>query len=396
MAWRTIVDELLPALITIRRQIHRYPELAFQENCTAALVSSTLLHLGLETRTGIAHTGVTGVLPGTGPGVVAVRADMDALPLQEQNDCPYASTVPQVMHACGHDGHVAIALGTAMVLRRLAPLPGSVKFIFQPAEEGPGGALPMVQAGVLENPAVNMLLGFHLTNSLPTGRVGVHYQQACAATDEINITILGQGGHGAHPHTAVDAIVAAAAVVTALQTIVSRQINPLEAAVITIGTIHGGTANNIIADQVTLWGTVRTLSPQVRHAIPALVERLVAGITAAHNASYRFTYKQGYPVLVTDPGVTVLAEQAAAGIVGRDNVLRLSPSMGGEDFAYFAQRVPATFLRIGSGGAEYTLPGHHPRFDFDEQALHTGVCVVVQAVLDSLAQLARTQEKTGP
>lgn len=389
MAWQKIVNELLPALIAIRRQIHRYPELAFQENRTAALIANTLLNLGLATNTGIAHTGVVGVLPGTGSSVVAIRADMDALPLQEQSDSPHASTIPQVMHACGHDGHVAIALGAAMVLRQLAPLPGSVKFIFQPAEEGPGGALPMVQAGVLENPAVNMLLGFHLTNSLPTGQVGVHYHQACAATDEINITILGQGGHGAHPHTAVDAVVAAAAVVTALQTVVSRQVNPLEAAVVTIGTIHGGTANNIIADQVTLWGTVRTLSPQVQHAMPGLIERLVAGVTAGHGASYRFTYKQGYPVLVTDPAVTALAEQAAGRIVGENNVLRLPPSMGGEDFAYFAQRVPATFLRIGSGSPKHTLPGHHPRFDFDEQALRTGVCVLVQAVLDGLAKLAQ-------
>lgn len=392
MPWRKIVDELLPTLIAVRRQLHRYPELAFQENRTASLITSTLLNLGLETRTGIAHTGVVGVLPGTGPGVVAVRADMDALPLQEQNNCPFASTIPRVMHACGHDGHVAIALGTAMVLHRLAPLPGSVKFIFQPAEEGPGGALPMVQAGVLENPAVDMLLGFHLTNSLPVGQVGVHYQQACAATDEINITVLGQGGHGAHPHTAVDAIVAAAAVVTGLQTIVSRQVNPLDAAVITIGTIHGGAANNIIADQVALWGTVRTLSPHVQHAMPSLIERVVAGITAGHSASYRFTYKQGYPVLVTDTAVTALAEQAAARVVGRENVLRLPPSLGGEDFAYFAARVPATFLRIGSGSANYTLPGHNARFDFDEQALHTGVCVVVQAVLDGLAKLAKNND----
>lgn len=374
-------------LITIRRQIHRHPELAFQETRTAALVANTLRQLGLDIRTGVAQTGVVALLPGKESHVVGVRADMDALPLQEQNDCSYASTVPNVMHACGHDGHVAIALGAAMVLCRLAPLPGNVKFIFQPAEEEPGGALPMLQAGVLDNPRVDMMLGFHLSNALPVGRIGVHYHQACAATDEIKITVLGQGGHGAHPHKAVDAIVAAAAVVTALQTIVSRQVDPLDAAVITIGVITGGCANNIIADRVDLWGTVRTLTPEVQHAMPGLIERLVAGVTAGHGASYRFIYNQGYPALLVDPAVTGLVEQAATRLLGRDSVLRLRPSLGGEDFAYFAQRVPATFFRVGSGNGRFTMPGHHPRFDFDEQALHTGVCVLVQAVLDGLAAL---------
>lgn len=385
MNWQPIVDELLPKLIALRRQIHSQPELAFREEKTAALVVGELADCGLETQIGIAGTGVTGLLAGRSRRTLAIRADMDALPIQEETGVPYASTNAGVAHACGHDGHVAIALGAAMVLARLAPLPGAVKFIFQPAEEGPGGARPMIEQGVLREPAVEAVLGFHLTNSLGLGQIGVSYGQTCAATDEIRILVGGRGGHGAHPQQTVDAIVVAAQVITALQTIVSRQVSPLEAVVVTIGTIRGGSANNIIADKVELWGTVRTLAETVRTALPEKIERLIAGTTAAYGASYRFIYSQGYPVLVSDTALSGLLETSAAAVAGRENVVRLPPSMGGEDFAYFAAALPSTFFRIGSSSPHFHFPAHHPQFDFDEEAIGVGVKVLVQAVLDYFA-----------
>lgn len=385
MTWQPLVTELTPKLVALRRQIHSQPELAFQENKTAALVAGELAACELKTATGIAGTGVTGLLEGRSQRTLAIRADMDALPLQEETGAPYASTVAGIAHACGHDGHIAIALGAAMVLSRLAPLAGAVKFIFQPAEEGPGGARPMIEHGVLREPPVEAALGFHLTNSLPQGHVGISYGQTCAATDEIRILIGGRGGHGAHPQQTVDAIVVAAQVVTALQTIVSRQVSPLEAVVVTIGAIRGGAANNIIADKVELWGTVRTLAENLRTALPEKIERLVAGTTTAYGAGYRFVYHQGYPVLVSDVNLSSLVETSAAAVVGRENVTRLQPSMGGEDFAYFAAAVPSTFFRIGSGGPNFHFPAHHPQFDFDEEAIGVGVRVLVQSVLDYFA-----------
>jgi amidohydrolase len=383
--WQSMVDDLLPKLVAIRRQIHSQPELAFQETRTAALAADELAACGLKTASGIAGTGVTGLLGGTSQRTLAIRADMDALPIQEETGAPYASTVTGVAHACGHDGHIAIALGAAMVLARLAPLAGAVKFIFQPAEEGPGGARPMIELGVLKDPPVEAVFGFHLTNSLSLGQIGVSYGQTCAATDEIRILIVGRGGHGAHPQQTVDAVVVAAEVVTALQTVVSRQVSPLEAVVVTVGAIRGGTANNIIADKVELWGTVRTLAEHVRASLPEKIERLVSGITAAYGASYRFIYNQGYPVLVSDSALSGLIETSAAAVVGRENVVRLPPSMGGEDFAYFAATLPSTFFRIGSGGPLFHFPAHHPRFDFAEGAIGVGVKMLVQSVLDYFA-----------
>lgn len=386
MTWHTLVDEYLPALIALRRQLHRYPELAFQERQTAEIVTSTLLEAGLETKTAIATTGIIGIIRSDGEHTVAIRADMDALPIQEKTNAPYASTTANIMHACGHDGHVAVALGAALVLAKLRDqLPGTVKFIFQPAEEGPGGAKLMIDQGALQSPPVTAMFGFHLTNALTTGQIGITYGQTCAATDEIKLTIIGKGGHGAHPHQAVDAIVVAAQVISALQTIASREINPLDAVVITIGSITGGYANNVIADRVDLWGTVRTLSESVRASIPAKIERIVAGTTAASDATYTITYNQGYPSLVTDKTITTLVEQSAARIVGVNNITMFPPSMGGEDFAYFAQAVPSTFFRLGSGGPAYPYPGHHPQFDFDEAAIGIGVRILVQSVLDYFA-----------
>lgn len=385
MHWQSLVDHQLPTLISIRRQLHRYPELAFQEYRTARLINDTLLANGLITRTGIAATGVVGLLTGNGRDsrTIAIRADMDALPIQEQTSLPFASAIPNVMHACGHDGHVAIALGAALVLKQIQHhLPGNVKFIFQPAEEGPGGAKPMIEQGVLQDPAVSAIFGFHLTNSLPVGTIGVCYNEACASTNELKLTILGEGGHGAHPHHSVDTIVVAAEIILALQSIASRQVNPLQPFVLTIGTIEGGYTNNAIADQVKLWGTVRTLSSTLRATIPEKIERLVAGITAAHQASYRFEYNEGYPPLLNNQALTALVAHSAATIVGGGNVVEMEPSMGGDDFAYFALKLPACYFRIGSGSADCTFPGHHPQFNFAEAAISYGVKTLVQAVLE--------------
>ncbi|MGI6345246.1 MAG: M20 metallopeptidase family protein [Bacillota bacterium] len=381
--------ELQDEFVAIRRDFHQHPELGFQEERTAGIVAEYLRGLGLEVTTGVATTGVVGLLRGAKPGkTVALRADMDALPIPEQSGVPYASVNPGVMHACGHDGHTAILLGVARLLsEQREQIAGNVKFLFQPAEEGPGGARPMVEAGVLDNPKVDAAMGLHLGTDLCTGQIGLKDGPSSAGTDSIQITIRGKGGHGAHPHTAVDAIAAAGHLIVALQTIASREIEPINPVVLTLGTIHGGYRSNVIADEVVLTGTIRTLDPEVQKGMPGRIQRILDGVCAALRCQGELVYNEGVPSIINDSAMADLLEQVGQRVLGAENTLRLpKPSMGGEDFSYFAQQVPSIFFRLGAANPEKDCiyPGHHPRYNFDEDAIPVGMAVLAEAALEFL------------
>ncbi len=381
---------LQPALVDWRRQLHQYPELGFQEHLTAALIQRQLTTWGIPFQANVAGTGVVARVEGRGSGpVLAIRADMDALPIQEENEVPYCSKHAGQMHACGHDGHTAIALGTAYYLSQHPQLfQGVVKFIFQPAEEGPGGAAPMIEAGVLKNPDVDAIIGLHLWNNLPLGTVGVRSGPLMAAVEVFDCEIQGRGGHGAIPQQTVDAIVVGAQVVTALQTIVSRSVNPLDAAVVTIGQFTAGKAHNVIADSAHLEGTVRYFNPALEPLISQRLEQIVAGVCQSFGASYRLNYRKLYPPVINDPAIADLVRSVAERMVETPaGVVPDCQTMGGEDMSFFLQAVPGCYFFLGSANPARQLdfPHHHPRFDFDETALGSGVEIFVRFVEQFLA-----------
>lgn len=381
------VKELEPKLIEMRRHFHQHPEIGFQEHNTARYVSNVLTELGIEHQTGIAETGVVAVIKGGKPGkMVALRADMDALTLTEKTGLPYASVNEGVMHACGHDVHTAALLGAAMVLGEIRQeLSGSVKLIFQPAEEGPGGAKPMVEQGVLEG--VDAIVGAHVWQDMPVGKLAVRYGPAMACLDAIDIAIVGKGCHGAAPHQGVDAVVVACQVVNALQTIASREINPIKPVVVSIGMINGGYAYNIIADEINMKGTVRAIDPELRQSLPERIERVIAGVTSSMRADYRFSYHFGYPPLVNNCEITEQVERALKRVWGPDQVSqRPDPSMGGEDMAYYLEKVPGTFIYVGSSNPEkgLTSPGHSSTFSIDEDAIAIMATSMTVAAIDLL------------
>lgn len=385
---KTIIDratELSQRIIDIRRELHRYPEISFKEYRTTEFITKLLVQAGIEIVPWGGDTGVVGLLKGTKPGpVVALRADIDALPVEEENECSYRSLHPGVMHACGHDSHTASLLGAALILAELREsLAGTVKFIFQPAEEINAGAKAMIEQGVLSNPAVDVIFGLHNTPSIPAGQVGCKEGPLMAAVDTTFLTIKGIGGHGAIPHKTRDPIMAAAAVIQGLQTIVSRQVDPLSSAVISFGTIQGGHANNVIPEKVELTGTVRTFDPALRAEMPDKMCKVINGIAQAMDTEADFVYRKDLPAVFNSPELTKWCREVLEQVFG-DGVIVPTPGMGGEDFAIFQEKVPGVFLWLGVGNTAKGIvhQWHNPRFDIDEEALKYGAA--------ALAQLAHT------
>jgi amidohydrolase len=371
------VDEV--ALVRDRRDLHEHPELGFKETRTAMLVEKRLRHLGYDVRTGVGRTGVVGQ-KGSGGRCVLVRADMDALPIDEANDVPYRSRHPGTMHACGHDGHVAIGLEVA---RRLASvtLPGTVRFAFQPAEELSGGATAMIADGVLTAPTVNAAFGVHVWNELPVGKIGLMAGPIMASVDEFEIRITGKGGHAAMPHLAIDPVLVAAHVVTALQSLVSRRRDPFEEGVVSVTQVSAGHAFNVIPPEATLRGTVRTFGGRFYEDAPRLVSETARGIAAAFGAEADVQVRRLTRPLVNDAALTRLMQDVAAEIVGKDGVVDGVRTMGGEDMSFYLQQVPGCFAFVGSARTDGTsFPHHSPRFDIDEAALAIGVDLLTRTV----------------
>jgi amidohydrolase len=390
------VDEIQPGLVADRRHLHEHPELGMQERETARFVEARLRQLSLEEiRTGIANTGITALIRGTapdGPGagkVVLLRADMDALPILEENQVEYVSQNPGVMHACGHDAHTTMLMGTARVLMGLRDrFAGTVKVLFQPAEEGPGGAEPMIAEGVMSDPDVTAAFGIHVAADLPVGQVKVASGPRSAAADSLRLTIQGRGAHGAAPHLGVDPIVVGAEIINALQTIVSRNVDPLERAVITVGALHAGVAPNVIPDTAELRATIRSFTPAVRELLATRIREVCEGIAMAMGATVAIDYRFGYPPLVNDGAMAALVKRAATDVLGAENVHEARPGMGAEDMAYFLNLVPGCFYNVGVRNEErgITWGAHHPKFDLDEDSLGVGVKVMTQVVMRYFAE----------
>ncbi|MBS9384894.1 MAG: amidohydrolase [Dolichospermum sp. BR01] len=380
---KDLTTNIAPRLVEIRRHIHAHPELSGQEYQTAAFVAGVLSANGLHVEEGIGRTGVIGELQGTQPSdrILAIRTDMDALPIQERTSLEYASRIEGVMHACGHDIHTTVGLGTAMVLSQIAPeLGGKVRFLFQPAEEIAQGANWMVQDGVMNNVAA--ILGLHVFPSIPAGSVGIRYGALTAAADNLEIIIIGESGHGARPHEAIDAIWIAAQVITSLQQAISRTQNPLRPVVLSIGQINGGRAPNVIADKVQLLGTVRSLHPETRDKLPQWIENIVANVCNSFNAKYQVNYHQGVPSVQNDNALTQLLQSSAEEAWSNDRVQILpEPSLGAEDFSVYLEHAPGSMFRLGVGYEERIInhPLHHPQFEVDESAIITGVVTLAYA-----------------
>ena len=382
---RSEIHNLQSQLVAWRRRIHQKPELGFEEELTAKFIQSKLQQWNIPYQAEIAKTGVVATIDSGSPGkVLAIRADMDALPVQEANEVPYKSQHEGKMHACGHDGHTAIALGTVYYLSQHRDrFTGTVKVIFQPAEEGPGGAKPMIEAGVLQNPDVDAIIGLHLWNNLPLGTVGVRSGALMAAVECFRATIIGKGGHGAMPDQTVDSIVVASQIVNALQTIVARNVNPLDSAVVTVGEFNAGTALNVIADSAKLSGTIRYFNPELETLIGDRSEAIIAGVCQMHGADYKLEHWQLYPPTINDHVMAELVRSVALEVVETPvGVVPECQTMGGEDMSFFLNEIPGCYFFLGSANPERELayPHHHPRFDFDETALSMGVEMFVRCV----------------
>jgi amidohydrolase len=377
-----------PEMIRLRRQLHQFPEIALEERQTQKIISTKLREIGLRVDAKIWKTAVVALLNGKGK-TVGIRSDMDALPVTEQTGYSFASRNPGRMHACGHDVHMATVWGAARILSALKKdLNGSVKFIYQPSEEiHPGGARPLIDAGVLKKPDVSQMFGLHVDSTIPAGTIGIKDGPMMAQADDFSLEIIGRSGHGARPHETIDAVVVASNVVMALQNIASRQVNPLLPVVVSIGAIHGGTATNVIADKVVLKGTARSLNPELTAVLPKMIEKVITGVCVSFGAKYVLQYNRGYPVLFNDKKVNEIYRRSARDLFGKKSVVEIErPSMGGEDFSYFAKAVPGAMIRLGVGNKKIGAdkPWHHPAFKVDEAAIPFGAAVLAGAVIQTL------------
>jgi amidohydrolase len=381
-------DALEDEIVALRRDFHRHPELGFQEHRTAGVVASEMENLDLEVQTGIAETGVVALMVGEKPGpTILLRFDMDALPVQEETGAPYASIHDGVMHACGHDGHTAIGIAVAKLLHEhQAHLPGKVKFVFQPAEEGLGGAERMVAEGVLENPRPDYSLSMHLWNDKPRGWIGITPGPAMAGAEKFKVVIRGEGGHGAAPHQAVDPVLAAAQITTALQSIVSRNVDPLKSAVVSVTQFRAGEAFNIIPPHATLRGTIRTFTPEVRDLVLQRVEEVSRGVATAMGADAKVEFTRLTPPVVNDGDVAAKLHSVAESMFPEAVISSSEITMGSEDMAFFMEGIPSSYLFVGSSDTSRSLdaPHHNPRFDFDEAALPLASSLMAASVWSML------------
>lgn len=384
-------QELFPYTQSMRRDFHRHPELGFHEVRSAGIIANELGKLGLEVHAGIAETGVVGMLENAAPGpTILLRFDMDALPITEATGAEYASTVPGVMHACGHDGHMAIGLTVARMLKELSPeLCGQVKFVFQPAEEVLGGAERMVKEGVLKDPKPDVALALHVWNEHPLGWVGLASGPVMAGADFFDIQITGKGGHGAMPQTARDPIVAAAAVILALQSIVSRNVSPFESAVVSVTQIVSGETYNVIPEKALLKGTIRAFERSVREQVVARLEEVVTGTCRALGCEASINYLPYTPAVINDKSVTATVVDVARKLFSPEEVDTTYQSMGSEDMAFILNEIPGCFMLIGSANNEKGLNAghHHPKFDFDEAVLPRAVTLMVSTVAELLKKM---------
>ena len=381
-----LISKIKKEIIDNRRYFHKYPELSFKEYNTSKVIAEKLEKMGIEVSTGIAQTGLTGLIRGSNPGkTIALRADMDALPIQETSEVEYKSVNDGVMHACGHDGHIAMLLGAAKAINQIKQkLNGNVKLIFQPAEEGLAGALHMINEGVIDD--VEEIYGIHLWNYQKVGEIGVKDGPIMAAADMFEIEVIGKGGHGATPHGTVDAVIVASHIVNSLQTIVSRDTNPLESTVVTVGMINGGYNFNIIADKVILKGTTRSYTKENRELIKTRMDEIIAGTEKIFNAKIQLKYKDGYPSTVNNEKCTKNVINAISKIIGESSYAPYL-SMGGEDFSYYLEKIPGCFFFVGSSPLDsepLSIPHHCSHFDIDEKSLLIGASAFVKIIEDLL------------
>ncbi|GBD96270.1 MAG TPA: amidohydrolase [Nitrospirae bacterium] len=387
---KIVNDELFEWIRGIRRTIHQWPEPAFKEEKTAGLISKALNKLGIKHQTGIAQTGVVGrLITDKDAPTVALRADMDALFLTEDTDLPFASQNTGIMHACGHDGHVAIVLGAAAILRDNPP-EGNVVFIFQPAEEGEGGAKPMIEQGALDG--VDIIFGGHIERHYQVGEIGIKTGIHTSHTDAFEIRVTGKGGHAARPHLAIDAVFIASQLVVNLQTIVSRQVDPVHPSVLTIGYIKAGTVYNAIAEKAVLKGTIRTTDESVRAQIIEKVRKMASSLSILYDAEIKVISRPGYPPIINEERATKFAVQVAEKLLGREKTIAIPyPSLGGEDFSYYLQQIPGCFVRFGAAKEGHeTVSSHSPKFDFDEEALRVGAAYMSELAGYTIKKLRRS------
>ena len=379
--------EIESKIIEIRHQIHQNPELSFAETETAALAAAEMRKLGFEVKENIFGTGVLATFKNSNQPdskTLLIRADMDALPVQEKNDLLFSSQKDGVMHACGHDGHTAILIGTALVLKELAAdFNGNIKFLFQPGEETSGGAEGMIKEGVLKNPEVDAALGLHLWGSTPEGVVEYKSGPFMASPDHFDLKIIGRGGHAARPHNTIDPIPIGAEIISALQKIISRRIDPSESAVISVCNFEAGSTHNVIPDSAILKGTVRSLKPKIREQLADNIETVIKNICNIYGAEYEFDYVFGYPPVINNSEMTDLLAQAAAKILGEDRVReKEKPEMGGEDFSFFGKELPSVFYFLGIAPEGKIINHHQSDFRFNDSVLKDRVSVMVQTALD--------------